>query len=162
MLHKTMIALFAVASVGMLAPSAASARGGFHGGGFGGSGFRSTAIGGGSSFRSAAIGTAGAAAVGTGSAVAVGSAGVRSGTFAANSFRGRGFHHGFRHHRGFALGVFGVGPYAYHDDYDYPYYAYDDSYYDDGGCYIVQRRVHTRYGWRLHPVQVCGLSLIHI
>ena len=157
MLHKTMIALFAVPSVGMLAPSAASARGGFHGGGFGGSRFRSTAIGGGSSFRSAAIGTAGAAAVGTGSAVAVGSAGVRSGTFAANGFRGGGFHHGFRHHRGFALGVFGVGPYAYYDDYyDYPYYAYDDSYYDDGGCYIVQRRVHTRYGWRLRPVQVCG------
>src|SRR5258706_14591669 len=35
MLSKTMIALFAAASVGMLAPSAASARGGFGGGGGG-------------------------------------------------------------------------------------------------------------------------------
>src|ERR1700732_2660150 len=35
MLHKTMIALFAAASVGMLAPSVASARGGFGGGGGG-------------------------------------------------------------------------------------------------------------------------------
>ena len=35
-------------------------------------------------------------------------------------------------------------------------YAYDDSYYDDGGCYVVQRRMHTRYGWHLRPVQVCG------
>ena len=55
MLRKMMIALFAAASVGMLAPSVASARGGFggggggfhggggggfHGGGFGGGGFR--------------------------------------------------------------------------------------------------------------------------
>ena len=29
----------------------------------------------------------------------------------------------------------------------YPY-AYNDDYYDDGGCYVVRRRVHTRYGWR--------------
>src|SRR5258708_7544996 len=39
MLRKTMIALFAAASVGMLAPSVASARGGFGGGGGGGGGF---------------------------------------------------------------------------------------------------------------------------
>ena len=49
----------------------------------------------------------------------------------------------------------GLG-YAYYDDYyDYPY-AYDDYYYDDGGCYVVQRRVHTRHGWRIRHVQVCG------
>jgi hypothetical protein len=87
---------------------------------------------------------------------AIGSGGFRSRAVAANGFRGGGFHHGFRRHgRGFA---FGVGyPYAYYDDY-YPYYdyAYDDAYYGDGGCYVVQRRVHTRHGWRIRPVQVCG------
>ena len=38
-----------------------------------------------------------------------------------------------------------------------PYYAnygYDDGY-DYGGCYVVQQRVMTPYGWRLRPVQVC-------
>jgi hypothetical protein len=34
------------------------------------------------------------------------------------------------------------------------YYPYNDYYYDDGGCYIVRRHVHTRYGWRVRPV--CG------
>jgi hypothetical protein len=53
---------------------------------------------------------------------------------------------------GFGLGLYGA--YPYYDDY-YPYYAYNDEYYDDG-CYVVQRRVYTRYGWRLRPVQVCG------
>src|SRR5260370_2361039 len=58
MLRKTMIAFFAIASVGLLAPDVASARGGFggggggfhgvggggfHAGGFGRSGFRSAA-----------------------------------------------------------------------------------------------------------------------
>ena len=59
--------------------------------------------------------------------------------------------------RGFIGGFGFYGPYAYDDGYyDYPYYA-DDSYYEgDGGCYVVQRRVHTRYGWRLRPIQVCG------
>ena len=82
----------------------------------------------------------------------------------SNGFRGGGFHHGFHHHgRRFAFGAFALGlgyPYAYYGDYDYDYpyydYAYDDSYYGDGGCYVVQRRVHTRYGWRIRPVQVCG------
>ena len=36
-------------------------------------------------------------------------------------------------------------------------FSYDPyAYYDDGGCYVVQRRVHTRHGWRQQPVQVCG------
>jgi hypothetical protein len=71
---------------------------------------------------------------------------------------GRGFDrdhdHGrdFRHHRGFFVGDdFFAGDY-----WDYPNYTYDDSYYDNGGCYVVQRRVHTSYGWRVRPVQVCG------
>jgi len=25
-----------------------------------------------------------------------------------------------------------------------------------GGCFVVRERVHTRYGWRIRPVQVCG------
>jgi hypothetical protein len=188
MLRKTMIALFAAASVGVLAPSVASARGGFggggggfhggggggfhggggggfRGGGFGGGGFHG---GGGGGFRSAAIGGGGfrSAAIGGGGfrSAAIGSGGFRSGALAAPGFRGGGFHHGFRHHgRRFAFGAFAVGlgyPYAYYGDYDYDYpyydYAYDDSYYGDGGCYVVQRRVHTRYGWRLRPVQVCS------
>jgi hypothetical protein len=36
----------------------------------------------------------------------------------------------------------------------YPDYAYND-YYDDSGCYVVNRRVLTSYGWRIRPVQVC-------
>jgi hypothetical protein len=31
---------------------------------------------------------------------------------------------------------------AYYDDY-YPYYDYAYAYYGDGGCYVLQRRVHT-------------------
>jgi hypothetical protein len=95
----------------------------------------------------------------------MGGSGFRSGAFADNGFRSGGFHHGRR----FAYGAFGVGlgfGYPYYGDYgypyyvDYPYYAYDDSYYDgsyyDDGCYVVRRRVHTRYGWRIRPVRVCG------
>ena len=44
--------------------------------------------------------------------------------------------------------------------YDYPYgyypYASSDLYADNGNCYVVQRRVHTKHGWRLQPRQVCG------
>jgi hypothetical protein len=198
MLRKTMIALFAAASVAMLAPGMALARGGggggghggggggghggggfggggFHGGGgFGGGGFHGGGgFGGGGFARSAAVGGgfARSAAVGGGFArsaaingnfarsAAIGAAGVHTGV-AFNHFHGAGFHHGF-HRRGF-IG-FGVGPYAYDDGYyDDPYYTdnsyYDNSYYEDGsnGCYIVQQRVQTRYGWRLRPTQVCG------
>ena len=151
MLRKTMIALLAAVSVAAVAPGVAFARGGgggghggggggFHGGGgFGGGGFaRSAAVGGGF-VRSAAIGGAGAVAF--------------------NHFHGGGFNHGF-HRRGFVGGFGYDGPYAYDDGYygDPSYYA-DNSYFDDdssNGCYIVQQRVHTRYGWRLRPTQVCG------
>ena len=192
MLRKTMIALLAAASVGMLAPSVASARGGFggggggfhggggggfhggggggfhggggggfHGGGFSAGGFRGGAIGGGGGFRSTAIGTGGFRSPGFGGggfrSAAIGSGGFRSGAFVGHGFRGGGFNHGFRHHgRGLAFGAFAFGlgnPYAYYGDYDYPYY---NSYYDDDGCYVVRHRVHTRHGWRIRPVQVCG------
>jgi hypothetical protein len=60
-----------------------------------------------------------------------------------------------------AFGGLGYGLYGYDDGYyDYPYgydpYATSDSYYDNGDCYVVQRRVHTTHGWRRQPVQVCG------
>jgi len=72
--------------------------------------------------------------------------------FAGNRFATTGIrHHGFRHGRRFFVGGF-VGPGYYDDYYDYPYYVADDSYYDDGGCYVVRRRVHTRHGWRFQPV----------
>jgi hypothetical protein len=81
MLRNTMIALFAAASVGMLAPSVASARGGFggggggfHGGGFGGGGFRGGAGGGfhgagfgGGGFRGGGFGGGGFRSAGGGS-----------------------------------------------------------------------------------------------
>jgi len=57
-----------------------------------------------------------------------------------SGFRGGGF-------RGRGLGFF--GPYAYGG---YPYY-YGDDY--EGGCYLVARRLLTRYGWRSRRVEVC-------
>jgi hypothetical protein len=128
MLRKTMIALLAITAVSMLVPDVAAARGG-HGGGGGG--------GGGGGWH--------------GGGMAWHGSGMRVAAFGAGAgFAAGHFHHGF-HRRVFFVGA---GPYAY-DDY-YPYY-YDDGYYaGDGGCYIVRQRVHTRYGWRLRPVQVCG------
>jgi hypothetical protein len=58
-----------------------------------------------------------------------------TGAFARGGGGGRGF--GF------------FGPYAYGD---YPYYYGDD---DEGGCYLVARRVLTRYGWRSRRVEIC-------
>ena len=160
MLRKMMIALFACASVAVLAPDAALARGGFGGGGGGfhggGGGFRGGGMGMGGGFRAAGIGGGGFRAA------ALPAAGFRGGTLAVNRFHG-GFNHGFRHRRfPFAVTAVGLGlGYGYYNDYyDYgdPYYgSYDDSYYyGDSGCYIVRRSVRTPYGWRIRPVQVCG------
>jgi hypothetical protein len=101
MFRKTIIALFAVAAVGLVSPTVASARGGGHGGGGG--------------------------------------------------FHGGGF-------RGAGLGVgLGLGLAGAYGAYGYPYgYGYDSYAYDDGGCYLVRRRVMTPYGWRLRRVQVCN------
>jgi hypothetical protein len=115
MARKMMMALVALAAIGLVQPTVAFARGG--GGHGGGGGFH----GGGGGFH-------------------------------GGGFHGGGFHGGFagRFHGGFhrrAFVGFGVGPYAYYDD--YPYYYGD-------GCTIVRRRVMTRYGWRIRPVQVCG------
>src|ERR1019366_5707663 len=101
MFRKTIIALFAVAAVGLVSPTIASARGG---GGHGGGG----------------------------------------------GFHGGGF-------RGAGLGIgLGLGLAGAYRAYGYPYgYGYDSYAYDDGGCYLVRRRVMTPYGWRLRRVQVC-------
>lgn len=56
-----------------------------------------------------------------------------------------GFHGGFHRHAFFG---FGFGP-VYSG---YPYY---DNY-DDGGCFLVRRRVLTPYGWRIRRVEVCN------
>jgi hypothetical protein len=111
MFRKTIIALFAVAAVGLVSPTIASARGG--GGHGGGGGFH----GGG----------------------------------------GGGFHGGGGGFRGAGLGVgLGLGLAGAYGAYGYPYgYGYDSYAYDNGGCYLVRRRVMTPYGWRLRRVQVC-------
>ena len=75
------------------------------------------------------------------------SRGFHGGDF--GGFRDRGFHDRDFGRRRFAFGS-GFDAYDYYDP-----YTYDDSYYDDGSCYVVQRRVHTTHGWRLRPVQVC-------
>ena len=137
MLRKTMIALLALASFGLLSPDVASARGGFGGGG----GFHGGGMGG---FHGG----------GTGGFHGGGMGGFHGGGM--GGFHGGGFH-GFHHH-GFGPGfVFGLGlgvPYYYGDYYGdyYPYYSEGG---DEGQCYLVRRRVHTRYGWRLRTVQIC-------
>ena len=73
--------------------------------------------------------------------------GLHGGEF--GGFHDRGFHDRDFGHRRFAFGP-GFDAYDYYDP-----YSYDDSYYDNGSCYVVQRRVHTTHGWRLRPVQVC-------
>jgi hypothetical protein len=169
MLRKTMIALCAVASVAALTPNMALARGGGGGGGGGGhGGGGGGGFGGGGRAGGFSGGGGGFAARGVGGAnfgnsfaraPTAGNAGVVQGNrFAGgNVARGgrEGFDRGFRHGRGgfFAGGV--VGPY-YDGYWDTPDYAYDDSYDDNGSCYVVQRRVQTRNGWRVRPVQVCS------
>ena len=71
------------------------------------------------------------------------------GGFRGGGFRGRGV--------GFGLGL-GLGLLPYYGYYGYPYYGYGGyyPYYgDEGVCYVVHRRVLTRYGWRLRRVSVC-------
>jgi hypothetical protein len=135
MLRKTMIALLATAAVSMLVPGVAAARGGGGGGGGGHGG------GGGGGWHG---GGGGGGWHGGGMAWHGGGMAWHNAGFA-----GGHFHNGFNHRRVFFVGA---GP-GYYDD--YPYY-YDDGYADDGGCYIVRQRVHTRHGWRLRHVQVCG------
>jgi hypothetical protein len=67
---------------------------------------------------------------------------------------GGGFGHGGGFRGGFRGGGLGLGLYGYGYPYGYPY-GYDGYYEDEGGCYLVQRRVHTRHGWRIRRVEVC-------
>jgi hypothetical protein len=147
-MRKTMIALFALAAVGLVQPTAAFARGGGGGGGGGGHGGGGGGGGGGHG--------GGMGGGGGGHGGGLGGGGFRGGGFhggfASRGFHGGGFHRGGFHRRAFV--GFGLGSYGYYDG-SYPY-AYNEDYYDDGGCYVVRRRVHTRYGWRVRPVQVCG------
>ena len=126
MMQKTIIALLTLAAVGMIQPTAAFARGGGGGGHGGGGGGHGGGFGGGG-FHGGGF----------------------HGGFAGGGLHGGGFHDGF-HRRAFV----GLGFGSYDDGY-YPY-AYNDDYYDDGGCYVVRRRMHTHHGWRIRPVQVCG------
>jgi hypothetical protein len=169
MLRRTMMALFAIASLGVLAPDVASARGfggGGHMGGFGGGhmGGHMGGFGGGFGARPMGGGFSHAAMIGGGGFSR--GAMIGGGGRFAHGFSGAGFRHGFHHGRGFPFGAFAVGlglyaPYGYYGDdyygdygYGYPYYA--ASYYgDDGGCYIVRRRVVTPYGLRIRRVTVC-------
>jgi len=157
MVRKSLIALLAVAALGLVSPTMALARGGGGGGGHGGGGF-----GGGGGFHGGGGFGGGGGFHGGG----FGGGGFHGGGFAGGGFRGggfaggfhnggfgRGFHGGFGRRFAFGSGLgYGFYPYDYYDDYAYDPYAN----YDDGGCYVVQRRVHTTHGWRLQPVQVCG------
>jgi hypothetical protein len=138
MLRKTMMALIAVASIGLLSPTVASARGGFGGGGFhGGFGGFHGGFGGGG-FRGG--GFRGGGFHGGWRGPAFGALGVGIGLGLAGAYGGWGYPYG----------------YGYGDDYGYASYYGDGGYgYGDGGCYIVRQRVWTGYGWRLRRAQVC-------
>src|ERR1700730_16122537 len=165
MLRKTVIALLAVASIGLVSPTMAVARGGGGGGGHrGGGGFG----GGGGGFHGGGMGGGGSMGGGGFHGGGMSGGGFHGGGFAGGGFHGGmagvfhdrgGFHDrdgGFRgggfhdRDRDFGRRRFGFGFYPYDD------YGYNDEYYDNGSCYVVQRRVHTRHGWRLPPPQVCG------
>jgi hypothetical protein len=153
MLRKMMIALMATAALGVLAPEAASARGGGFGGGhggFGGGGFHGGGFGGfhgGGGFHAGGFG---------------GFHGGVAGFHGGPHFVG-GFHPGFRRH--FFIAGGGYVPYGYYDDDYYSDYGYgypDQVYYNDGGGYVeqnscitVHHRVRTRHGWGYRTVQEC-------
>jgi hypothetical protein len=80
------------------------------------------------------------------SAFARGGGGGHGGGFHGGGFRGGGFRGA-----GFGLGL-GLAPYGYGYGYPYNYGYYDD----EGGCYLVRRRVRTRHGWRIRRVEICG------
>src|ERR1700738_932624 len=74
-----------------------------------------------------------------------GGGGFRGGGFRGGGFRGAGLGIGL----GLGLGL-AAAPYGYYGGYDYPYgyagYGYGYGYgYDDGGCYLVARRIWTPY-----------------
>ncbi|MFZ2159776.1 MAG: hypothetical protein WAV72_27145 [Bradyrhizobium sp.] len=46
---------------------------------------------------------------------------------------------------------FGYG--AYYDGYPYGYSSY---YYDEGGCYVVHRKVKIKKHWRIRRIVICN------
>lgn len=170
MLRKAMLAMVAVASVAALSLNTASARegGGFSRGAGGGGGGMSVGHGsfGGGSMAMGGRNAASFASTGGGTnfgggvrSAPIGNNFVRNGSMPSNNWSG-GHHH---HHggRGFiGLGLYGgiVPGVSYCNLYDncYPGYAYYDGDTYDDGCYLVRRRVHTPYGWRVRNVQVCS------
>jgi len=157
MLRKTMIALFAAASVAVLAPDAALARGG--GIGMGGGGFHGVVVSTAAGLEWAAA-ASGAGAIGMAAAVsagaAIGGGGFRSAAMpAAGIPRWQLCHEQFpRWHPSripasrFPVAAAAIGFGLGYGAYDMatatritPITGYDDGYYGDGGCYVVQRRV---------------------
>lgn len=128
MMRKTGMALVAAALISLAGSTGALAHGGGGGGGGhgGGGGGGGHGGGGGGHFS--------------------GGGGFHGGGFGGFRGGGGGFHDGFHRHVFFG---FGGGPYA--DDSYYPYYDGDE----DGGCYLVRRRVHTHHGWRIRRFEVC-------
>jgi hypothetical protein len=156
MLRRMMIALMATVALGVLAPEAASARGGGFGGGhgFGGGGFHGGFGGGG--FHGGGGGWHGGVAAFHGAPMG-GGVGFHQVGIGGPHFVG-GFHPGF-HRRVFIAGA-GFAPYGYDDGY-YPYYGYpaqgyyDDGYVEESSCSIVRQPVRTPYGLRYRTVQIC-------
>src|ERR1700740_3717118 len=140
--RKTMMVFATALLAGSLLATGAQARGGGGGGGGGHGGFG----GGGGGF---------------------GGGGFHSGAFTGGFHGGpgpvvlgqNGGFHGFGpgpvvrgfHGHDYGSNRYGYRPYGYWND--YAYYPYDDSYYDTGSCYVVERRVHTAHGSRLQPRQ---------
>jgi hypothetical protein len=145
--RRTMMVLATALLAGSLLATGAQARGGGGGGGgHGGGGFGGGGFGGGG-FHGGGVGSFAGGFHGGPGPVVLGHNGGFHGFGPGPVVRG--FHgHDFGHHH------YGYWPYSYRGD--YAYYPYDDSYYDNGSCYVVQRRVHTTHGSRLQHRQVCG------
>jgi hypothetical protein len=131
-LRKAILAVFAIALVGTLSPTVASARGGFGGGGFGRSGFAAS-----SDWRGGGRRVGGWRWRGP----AYGAVGVDLGIGLASSYYGY--------------------PDGYEDDYPYGYGEYAEygpwAYggHVRGGCYARRQRGWASYAWRLRAVQRC-------
>ena len=94
-------------------------------------------------------------------ALARGGFGGHGGGFLGGGFHGGGFHRGGFGGRGVGIGLglglagaglyggYGYGAYGY--GYPYAIGGYDD----EGGCYLVRRRIMTPAGYRVRRVEVC-------
>jgi hypothetical protein len=150
MWRKTILALSAIALVGVLSSAVASARdglagrgfhrggGGFHGG-LGGGGFRGGGFARGNGWRhgdwpAGASGWRGPTYLGVGLGL----------TLAGGSY-GHPFDDGYDYPSGY-------GEYAEYGPWAYSVY-YGGGY---GGCYPARQRVWTPYGWRLRAVRICN------